>query len=254
MRNKRHKQKPIPPFSASKFLNVEELSLFCDYLEGRRAGIDGKTLNQQSVEVKMISLICEILLTTGLRACELCGLKVLDTPVVREEPEIFVDRGSYRKNRKVPISEQLAVRIDRYCENTRPLMVPSHLYKTNTDEYLFFNRKEKQFSSSELNSIIKRMGKRSGLGGWVTATTLRYTFAVYAYYVCREEIGRLACLCGYQSHALTEKFLGDVKNGGPKPEQLEPGLYHELASAIEKENRRIGESLDRNSRLFRGDF
>ena len=91
MKRKKHKKKQIPPFSTTKFMNRKELYIFCDYIEGRRVGINDEILNLQSVEHKKLRLICEILLTTGLRACELCRLKVMDTPVVREEPEIFVD-------------------------------------------------------------------------------------------------------------------------------------------------------------------
>jgi integrase/recombinase XerD len=112
--------------------------------------------------------ILELLYASGLRATELCQLKLrdvnLDVGCVR-----VLGKGS--KERIVPLGRAAADAISRYIREDRPKFARDHT------EMLFLSRTGKPMERIGLWMLVEKYGRRSGLLKAVSPHTLRHCFA-----------------------------------------------------------------------------
>jgi integrase/recombinase XerD len=114
--------------------------------------------------------ILELLYASGLRASELCGVKIGD---LNASVGVIRVLGKGAKERIVPVGESALSAIERYLADCRP-----KLARTN-DEHLFLSRTGRPLERIALWMLVEKHGRRSGLLKKVSPHTLRHCFATH---------------------------------------------------------------------------
>lgn len=171
---KRRRRYALSPI---KILTADERQILFDYLSGKRPGINGKIVNFECVLNKRNLLICQVLLCTGIRAQELCNLRLQDTPIGLQTNKIFVHRGKNDADRLIPISKRLSEEIAEYIRKIRPKMMPRHVRRGDLSKPLFYSHLRKQYTADGLYRLIKRIAARAGIEKRITPHMYRHTFA-----------------------------------------------------------------------------
>lgn len=112
--------------------------------------------------------ILELLYASGLRATELCELKVKDVNLPVGCVRVF---GKGSKERVVPLGRAAAEAIARYLAETRPKL------QRTPSERLFLSRTGKPLERIALWMLVEKYGRRSGLLKSISPHTLRHCFA-----------------------------------------------------------------------------
>jgi integrase/recombinase XerD len=112
--------------------------------------------------------ILELLYASGLRASELCDLKVRDANLQVGCVRVL---GKGMKERIVPLGRAARESIERYLTDTRPKLV-----KTPA-ERLFISRTGKPLERIALWMIVEKYGRKSGLLKSISPHVLRHCFA-----------------------------------------------------------------------------
>jgi len=114
--------------------------------------------------------ILELLYASGLRASELCSVKLRDF-----NPSVGVIRvvGKGSKERIVPVGESACGAIARYLEECRPKLLRAE------SERLFLSRSGKPFDRISLWMLVEKYGRSSGIMREVSPHTLRHCFATH---------------------------------------------------------------------------
>jgi integrase/recombinase XerD len=113
--------------------------------------------------------ILELLYACGLRASELCDLKVRD---VNFQVGCVRVMGKGRKERIVPLGRAAAESIARYLNDCRPKLDPG-----GASERLFLSRSGKPMERIGLWMLVEKYGRKSGILKDVSPHTLRHCFA-----------------------------------------------------------------------------
>ena len=185
----------------SKLLTRDEQKQLMCYLKSQKAMLSGRRL----------LLICDILLNTGLRASELCALRVMDTPRILGRNVIEVYRGKGDKDRTIQISSRLAELVTRYINNVRPGTLPIFIKHSDTAKSLFYNSHKKVFKRQSLYKMVKRNARKAGIGKDVTPHMFRHTFATNVL-IKGEPPYRLQRLLGHKSLVTTMKYVHFVED------------------------------------------
>ena len=114
--------------------------------------------------------ILELLYASGLRASELCALKLRD---LNSSIGIVRVLGKGSKERIVPVGGAARQAIDLYLTECRPKLV-----RTN-DEHLFLSRTGKPLDRIALWMLVEKYGRKSGILREVSPHTLRHCFATH---------------------------------------------------------------------------
>ncbi len=131
-----------------------------------RARRDGNT---RAVVDEIIVLT---LLHAGLRAQELCALRIEDTPAHHDKPQLHIRNTSGISTRVVHIPQELVPALQRFVQRYRKDAEPS--------DPLLLSERRTSFSYMSLYSKVRRIGHEAGLTGLHPAT-LRHTFLVRLY-------------------------------------------------------------------------
>lgn len=122
-------------------------------------------------------MIVMLFLNTGLRATELCELKLRDLPSAHGKKMIFIRAGKGRLIRTVEIS-------DRFCKKLDGFL---YLYRKNAKptDYLFMNERGAPLQYVSVYSKVTRIGDRAGVGH-VYPHVLRHTYLTRLYNVAHD--------------------------------------------------------------------
>jgi integrase/recombinase XerD len=112
--------------------------------------------------------ILELLYASGLRASELCDLKVRDTNLQVGCVRVL---GKGMKERIVPLGKAAADAINRYLADCRPRLARS------PSEILFLSRTGKPLERVGLWMLVEKYGRKSGLLKSISPHVLRHCFA-----------------------------------------------------------------------------
>jgi len=151
-------------------------------------------------------LICDLMLHTGLRANELCCLRVQDTPLVLGVNAIVIYRGKGDKDRSVPISGRLAHCIEIYIKHLRGQTMPPRAKRSDISKPLFYSRIKQPYTPNALYLMIRRIGKRAGITKTLHPHMFRHTFAVNTL-LTGIDIYLLQELMGHSEIVTTSKYL-----------------------------------------------
>lgn len=153
-------------------------------------------------------LICDVLISTGLRCSELCDLRLQDTPFVLGRNVIIVYRGKNDLDREVPVSERLAAAITEYIKKYRGRTMPRHIRRSDISKPLFYSQRMKPFTPSGIYKFVQKTADEAGLIKKVTPHMFRHTFATN---LARQGAGiqleDIKGLMGHSSLSITEKYL-----------------------------------------------
>ncbi len=125
-------------------------------------------------------LLVRILADTGIRVGELVGLRC-DDLLVRTRGSFILVRGQGDRDRHVPIRPELARRLQRYIERTRPSKDAG-----DPDRIFLALRRDRRTGAYEaLNSnavghIVRDLGRRAGLRQTVHPHLFRHSFVTWA--------------------------------------------------------------------------
>jgi site-specific recombinase XerD len=143
------------------------------------------------------STIILVLLETGIRVSELCGLRMQD--IHEDHIRVF---GKGKKEREVGISPQVAKQLWKYVNH----------YRKPADDgecLVFVNRYGQPVTPNGVEQLLIDIKNRAGITGVrVSAHTFRHTFACM-YLEQGGEIYKLSRLMGHSSVKVTEDYLKD---------------------------------------------
>lgn len=109
--------------------------------------------------------IISALYATGMRVSELLNLRMED--IHSEDMYISIRNAKGRKDRNIPLSDQLIKILRRYYKMYRPVI------------YMFEGAIGRQYSSSSVNNIVKAAAKRVGVIKDVSCHTIRHSYATH---------------------------------------------------------------------------
>ena len=112
--------------------------------------------------------ILELLYASGLRASELCDLKLRDANLLVGCLRVL---GKGMKERIVPMGQAAREAVERYLADCRPRL------ERKPDEHLFLSRTGKPLDRVALWMLVEKYGKKSGLLKSISPHVLRHCFA-----------------------------------------------------------------------------
>ncbi len=119
-------------------------------------------------------MLVMVFLNTGLRANELCNLKLRDLPVTHDKKMIFVRAGKGKVVRVVEISERFCKKLEGFIGLYRKKAKPA--------DYLFISERDTPLQYVSVYSKIVRIGKRAGIAN-LHPHALRHTYLTRLYNV-----------------------------------------------------------------------
>jgi integrase/recombinase XerD len=114
--------------------------------------------------------ILELLYASGMRATELCTLKLRDVNLGVGVIRVF---GKGSKERIVPIGRAAIAAIERYLAESRPKLLRAE------NECLMISRSGKSLDRIALWMLVEKYGRTSGILRQVSPHTLRHCFATH---------------------------------------------------------------------------
>jgi site-specific recombinase XerD len=159
-------------------------------------------------QIRRLMLACEgslrdrailsVLLDTGIRASELCGL-TLDRVVMGQDDAYLIVHGKGRKTREVGLGRQSRQLLHRYIHRAR--------HGRPDNQAVFLARGGGALSPEGLDRLLYRLRDRAGLKGVRTgAHVFRHTYA-YTYIALGGDVLRLSRLMGHTSVSTTQGYL-----------------------------------------------
>ena len=169
-RARRTKARTRGGLSPDKYLSQAQQRQFLSYVKaqadlGRARG---------SKRALVDELICQLLIEAGLRADEVCSLRIKDLPVCHGKDSIWIQNGKGSVSRAVEIPQKLTRAIKRFCRACRK--------EVDLEDPLFVSSKGKPICYMTLYQKIRRIGERSGVGK-LHPHMLRHTYATRLYAV-----------------------------------------------------------------------
>lgn len=164
-------RKITPPKAESKevvpFTEAEIRSIMSALGRSKLYRVQGRPQDHALNSFERNRAIILLLLDTGIRATELCDLKVEDLDT--RNNRIFVRKGKGMKERLLPISPRTAQMIWRYLADRHPTPQPT--------DPLFLSRVNRPLSRTKLSAMFQTIGKRAGIPN-VHPHRFRHTFAI----------------------------------------------------------------------------
>ncbi len=125
-----------------------------------------------TAEAKRDKAMLELLYASGMRISELVALNLGD---VNTEGDYFVRCfGKGRKERIIPLYEQIALVVKKYVEEDRPKL--AHGKK---EDAMFLNARGERLTRQGFWQKLKEYAKSAGLGDKISPHTLRHSFATH---------------------------------------------------------------------------
>jgi site-specific recombinase XerD len=159
--------------------------------------------------------ILMLLLDTGIRANELCGLALADVHLDRHDPYIKV-LGKGRKEREIGLGLRARQQLHRWIYRYRPADTPPDT------PAVFVTRDRRALDTEGLTAILARLKTATGITGVrCSPHDFRHTFA-FTYLQNGGDVMRLSRLLGHTSLAVTSGYLGafqsrDARRGSVSP-------------------------------------
>lgn len=152
--------------------------------------------------VKRDTAILSLLLDTGVRASELCGLTLERVFISKEESYIKV-LGKGKKEREIGLGDKARAELHRYIRQYRK--------GARSDEPVFLSRFNEPLTINGLDQLLYRLRDWARLGGIKAgAHKFRHTFAVN-YLLNGGDVYKLSRLMGHTSVSTTERYVRSMK-------------------------------------------
>jgi len=144
-----------------------------------------------------------VLIDTGIRASELCGL-TLDSVWLDQDDSFIRVRGKGSKERELALGRVARMALRRYITRYRR---PAQA----REQHVFLGRRGRPLTVSGLEQLIRQLGERAHIKGVrCSPHTLRHTFAVQ-YLLSGGDLYKLSRLMGHTSVKITERYVASMK-------------------------------------------
>lgn len=177
-------QKIIPIFTPEQ---IDRLLMACDQSDTHEYRVRNRA-------------IVSLLLDTGIRANELCTLKLENVHLSENDSYILV-YGKGRKQREVPVGKAARSALHRYLHRARP---------RGESPYVFLARGGQAFLPNGIDQVLYRLRDTAGAAHFknvrVSAHTFRHTYAVRSL-EAGLDLYKLSRLLGHTSVMTTENYL-----------------------------------------------
>jgi integrase/recombinase XerD len=121
-------------------------------------------------------MMIDVALSAGLRASEICNLKVRDLHIGKGESAVFVQKGKGNKDRLVVIGDKLKRHLKDFIGWKKSVGEP-----TNQDSFLFVSERGPGMTLSALQKRFKWWARASGLGDRYSIHSARHTYGTMLY-------------------------------------------------------------------------
>jgi site-specific recombinase XerD len=153
-----------------------------------------------------------LLLDTGIRVSELCGLTLSNVFIESLDGAFIKVFGKGRKEREVGLSSETAQHLWKYVHVHRQP-------KSVENNAVFINRFGNALTPSGVDQLLCELEKRTGITGVrVSAHTFRHTFA-RMFLENGGEVYKLSLLLGHSSVVVTERYLKDFMSRSARQDQ-----------------------------------
>ncbi len=122
-------------------------------------------------------MLVMLFLNTGLRANELCNLKLRDLPVTHDKKMIFVRTGKGKTVRVIEISDRFCKKLEGFIELYRK--------KAKPVDYLFISERGTPLQYVSVYSKVTRIGRMAGIDH-LYPHVLRHTYLTRLYNVVHD--------------------------------------------------------------------
>lgn len=165
------------------------------------------TQNHYPIMIARDKAILAVLLDTGIRASELCGLTLENVHISAQDGYLKV-MGKGRKEREVPLGKMSRQLLHGYIKYYR---------QQSTDPTVFLSHKHEPLTDNALRQVFKRWGHRANIKDVrCSPHTCRHTFAINFLLPAKHQpdggnVYVLSRLLGHASVAVTEIYLRAVE-------------------------------------------
>jgi integrase/recombinase XerD len=192
-------QREIVPYTEQ---DVRAMLTACD--RSRRYRRPGKRVcDHERPSALRDRAIIMLLVDTGMRASELCGLLVRDVDLTNRRVKVM---GKGRKERMLPFSSRTAQAVWRYLASRDDV--------AGKRAYMFATRDGLGMSRFALRRVLERIGERAGVLG-VNVHRFRHTFAIQ-FLRNSGNVFALQRMLGHSTLEMVNRYLaivqGDVEN------------------------------------------
>jgi integrase len=176
-----------------KYLSKAELQTLMSYVKSQADTAREKGTMRSIID----ELIVLLLARAGLRAIEICALKLKDLPTEHGESTLWIRNTRGKVNRMVDISEDIVQLLTRFVR----------LYRKGAkkQDSLLETERGNPFGYMSLYSKVRRIGKQSGIGK-LSPAILRHTYMVQLYEV-EKDLRYVQEQTGYVSRRTLDKYL-----------------------------------------------
>jgi integrase/recombinase XerD len=154
-------------------------------------------------------VLLSVILATGLRAAEICALRVGDL-VIDEEGDLLlhVRQGKGRKDRIVPLAREAAKQVRAFLAERRIKIGRER----DTDEYLFPSRQgDKRMTTARLRQLVDGYLHKAGLNDKVISPhSLRHSAAI-SWLRSGASVVAVQKLLGHASLSTTQKYVDHLE-------------------------------------------
>ena len=166
---KKKKRRPAWAPLARKILSDQEQRAILLAAAAKRGTLSGRRAH----------LVCDVLLNSGLRASELCNLKIKETPC-HLGGDFLEFKGKGQVIRSISIGDRLIESMAEYIKTDRPKTLPGHVRKKDPNRLLFYNRHCKRYDRTGIAWIVKSAARAAGIGRLVSPHMFRHTWITNA--------------------------------------------------------------------------
>lgn len=184
---KRKNAKPKKYLRPTDYLTVKQFTDIMDILVAKAE----RSRQRTSVLTRAIlnEMIVIVLVETGIRAAELCNLKIKDTPYHHGKSEIEICKGKGNKARTIGISNYLRDRLDsyikQYCKGHSP---GSWLFKSERGGGITYKCIYPKIKNVGIKANIWLYRRKGVLCSRLSPHKLRHTFATQLLDVSNNEL------------------------------------------------------------------
>jgi integrase/recombinase XerD len=148
--------------------------------------------------------ILAVLLDTGIRASELCGLALSNIWLDADDSYIKV-LGKGRKEREVALGKTARLALRRYVTRYRKP-------KNKAEQHVFLSRTREPLTTSGLDQVIRQLGEAARIRGIrCSAHTFRHTYAVQ-YLLNGGDLYKLSRTLGHSSVRISERYVSSMRS------------------------------------------
>lgn len=184
-----------------KYLKEHEIQTLRTFLEEKAIVAQAK---KQKKPVRDWAII-DIALSAGLRASEICNLKIKDIHIGKGENSIFVENGKGKKDRLVRIGEKLKKHLKEYISWKKRVGEP-----IVPDNHLFISERTPKMTLSAIQKRFKCWTKACGLKSHYSIHSARHTYGTMLYRNTKD-LRMVQKQLGHSSCQVTEVYA-DVIN------------------------------------------